>query len=55
VIKAIHREIFNLDISEKAKMEIIEQMGEYEFRIVEGGSSDVQIESLLAQIANLDY
>jgi replication factor C small subunit len=55
VIKAIHREIFNLDISEKAKMEIIEQMGEYEFRIVEGGSSDEQIESLLAQIANLDY
>ncbi|MDY6778805.1 MAG: replication factor C small subunit [Candidatus Nanohaloarchaea archaeon] len=54
VIKAIHREVYNLDIPEKAKLEIIEQMGEYEFRIVEGGSPDVQIESLLAQIGNLD-
>lgn len=53
VIKAIHREVYDLDISEKKKLKIIEQMGEYEFRIVEGGSPDVQIESLLAQIANL--
>ncbi|MDY6770915.1 MAG: replication factor C small subunit [Candidatus Nanohaloarchaea archaeon] len=54
VIKAIHREVYDLDIPEHAKLEVIEQMGEYEFRIVEGGSPDVQIESLLAQIANLD-
>ncbi len=54
VIKAIHREVYDLDIPERAKLEIIKQMGEFEFRIVEGGSPDVQIESLLAQIANLD-
>lgn len=53
VIKAIHREVYDLDISEEKKLSIIKQMGEYEFRIVEGGSPDVQIESLLAQIANL--
>lgn len=53
VIKAIHREVYDLDISEEKKLAIIKEMGEYEFRIVEGGSPDVQIESLLAQIANL--
>ena len=51
VIKAIHREVFNLDVSEKKKMEIISKIGEYEFRIIEGGSPDVQIESLLANIS----
>ncbi|MDY6789434.1 MAG: replication factor C small subunit [Candidatus Nanohaloarchaea archaeon] len=50
IIKAIHREVYNLDIPEKKKLKIIEKMGEFEFRIVEGGSPDVQIESLLAQI-----
>ncbi|MFB6294992.1 MAG: Replication factor C small subunit, partial [Candidatus Nanohaloarchaea archaeon] len=54
VLKAIHREIFDLDISEAAKLELIREMGEYEFRIIEGGSPDVQIESFLAQVANLD-
>jgi replication factor C small subunit len=54
VLKAIHREIFDLDISEDAKLELIRAMGEYEFRIIEGGSPDVQIESFLAQVANLD-
>jgi len=53
VIKAIHREVFNLDITEKKKMSIISMIGEYEFRIIEGGSPDVQIESLLAQIGIL--
>ncbi|MDY6766015.1 MAG: replication factor C small subunit [Candidatus Nanohaloarchaea archaeon] len=54
VLKAIHREIFDLDIPEEAKLELIREMGEYEFRIIEGGSPDVQIESFLAQVANLD-
>lgn len=54
VLKAIHREIFDLDISERAKLSLIREMGEYEFRIIEGGSPDVQIESFLAQVANLD-
>ncbi len=54
VLKSIHREIFDLDIPEQAKLELIEKMGEYEFRIIEGGSPDVQIESFLAQVANLD-
>jgi replication factor C small subunit len=54
VIKALHREVYELDIPERAKLEIIEKMGEFEFRIVEGGSPDVQIESLLAQVAEIE-
>lgn len=54
VLKSLHREIYNLDVPERAKLELIETMGEYEFRIVEGGSPDLQLESFLAQVANLD-
>lgn len=54
VINAVHREIFDLDISDAAKLEIVENLGEYEFRIAEGGSSDIQIEALLAKISDLE-
>ncbi|MFB6114736.1 MAG: replication factor C small subunit [Candidatus Nanohalobium sp.] len=54
VIGSIHREIFELDISDEGKLEIMEKLGEFEFRISEGGSSDIQIEALLAQISNLE-
>ncbi len=54
VIDAVHREVMDLDVSDEGKLEIIEKLGEYEFRIAEGGTSDIQIESLLAQISNLE-
>lgn len=54
VINAIHREVLDLDISDKGKLEIIDNLGEFEFRIAEGGTSDIQIEALLAKISNLD-
>ncbi|MFB6204613.1 MAG: replication factor C small subunit [Candidatus Nanohaloarchaea archaeon] len=54
VIDSIHREVFDLDISEEAKLEIVDNLGEFEFRIAEGGSSDIQIEALLAKIASLE-
>ena len=55
VINAIHREIMDLDVSDRAKLEIIEHLGEFEFRIAEGGTSDIQIEALLAKIADLEH
>ena len=54
VIDSVHREIFDLDVSERAKLEIIENLGEFEFRISEGGSADIQIEAFLAQMADLE-
>lgn len=53
VIKAIHREILYLEIPEKAKAVLIDKLGEYEFRIVEGGTEDLQIEAFLAQVSAL--
>lgn len=54
IINAIHREVMDLDISDRGKLEIIEHLGEFEFRIAEGGTSDIQIEALLAKIADLE-
>jgi replication factor C small subunit len=53
IINAIHREIFNLDIKDELKVRIIEILGEYDFRMSEGASPDVQIDAFLAKIATL--
>ena len=54
IVSSIHREIYDLDISDDKKLEVIESLGEFEFRITEGASADVQIEALLAKIAALE-
>jgi len=48
VIKEIHRQIYSLDLTEKAKVQLIEKTGEYEFRLSEGSSDLIQLEALLA-------
>jgi replication factor C small subunit len=53
IISSIHREIYDLDLEDKQKLEVMESLGEFEFRITEGASSDIQIEALLAKIASL--
>lgn len=49
VIREIHRQIFNLNLPDSIKLQLIEKTGEYEFRINQGGSEDIQLEALLAQ------
>ena len=49
IIREIHKQIYSLDISEQAKIQLIEKTGEYEFRISEGSSDLIQLEALLAQ------
>ena len=51
VIKGIHRELLDLDIDERKKAILIDKLGEYEFRIVEGGTEDLQMECFLAQLS----
>ncbi len=53
VISSVHREIYDLDLEDKQKLEVMEALGEFEFRITEGASSDIQIEALLAKIGAL--
>ncbi len=53
IIKQMHREVFSLDIPDKAKVKLIDLIGEYEFRLVEGANERIQLESLLAQLLPL--
>lgn len=49
VIREIHKQIYGLDLTEQAKVELIRATGEYEYRLSQGGSDIVQLEALLAQ------
>lgn len=48
IISACHREVYNLEIPEEKKVELVSQIGEYDFRISEGGDPIIQLESMLA-------
>ena len=49
IIKEIHRQIFELPVPEEVKLELIEKTGEFEFRLNQGGTEEIQLEALLAQ------
>jgi len=53
IIRGIHKEIFDLSVPEKAKLEMIDKTGEFEFRLNQGGSEDIQLLALLAQFTKL--
>jgi replication factor C small subunit len=50
IILQVYREIVNLEIPEKKKVLLVDRVGEYDFRLVEGANEHIQIEALLAQI-----
>ncbi|MEM5792805.1 MAG: replication factor C small subunit [Candidatus Aenigmatarchaeota archaeon] len=49
IIKACHTNIYEIDISDEKKMQMISQLGEYDFRISEGGDPLIQLEAMLSQ------
>jgi len=49
IIREIHKQIYSLDISEQAKVQLIEKTGEFEYRLSEGSSDLIQLEALLTQ------
>jgi len=49
IIKEIHSQVFDLDVTEEKKLKLLEHIGEFEFRLNQGGSPEIQIEALLAQ------
>ncbi len=51
IVRQIHSEIFRLAITEKKRIELIEAVGEIDFRLVQGGDEEVQLSALLAQLA----
>ncbi|MBU0460144.1 MAG: replication factor C small subunit [Nanoarchaeota archaeon] len=48
VIKQIQKEIWNLELDDRRKVELVDKCGEVEFRMVEGSDEYIQLESFLA-------
>ncbi|MGQ4872543.1 MAG: replication factor C small subunit [Promethearchaeia archaeon] len=53
IIKSLHREIYNLNYSEDIKIELVKLLAEYEYRLSQGGTEEIQLQSLLAKIVLL--
>ncbi|MFW9821709.1 MAG: replication factor C small subunit [Candidatus Thorarchaeota archaeon] len=53
IIKNIHREIYELDISEELKIELSKLLAEFEYRLSQGGTENIQLQALLAKIIML--
>jgi replication factor C small subunit len=51
VLKQVHRAVFDLPIPDLVKVQLIDRVGEADFRLVEGASERIQIEALLAHFA----
>jgi len=52
IVRQVHSEIFRLAIPEKKRIELIEAVGEIDFRLVQGGDEEVQLSALLARLAS---
>ena len=53
IIKNIHREIYELDIAERMKIELSKLLAEIEYRLSQGGTEEIQLQALLANIIML--
>lgn len=51
VLDQVHREIFNLKIPERVKVELVDKVGEFAFRLVEGANERIQLEAMLAHFS----
>jgi len=52
IVAGIHRAVFELPVSEEAKVRLIDRVGEAEFRMVSGSSERIQLEALLAHFVH---
>lgn len=49
IVKQVQKEIWNLDLDSRTKVDLIDKCGEIEFRMTEGADEFIQLEALLAQ------
>ncbi len=50
IILQMYREVDGLKVDERKKVQLIDRIGEYNFRLVEGANERIQVEALLAQL-----
>jgi replication factor C small subunit len=53
IIRGLHEVVFDVPVPENVKADIVDRMGEVDFRIVEGSNERIQLEALLAHLAAL--
>ena len=53
IIKNIHREIYDLNVSEDLKIELTKLLAEFEYRLSQGGTEEIQLQALLSKIVML--
>jgi replication factor C small subunit len=51
IIRQIHKSLIDSTVKDSLKIELIDKVGEIEFRLVEGSNDRIQLESLLAHFA----
>jgi replication factor C small subunit len=51
IIRQIHKSLIESTVKDSLKIELIDKVGEIEFRLVEGSNDRIQLESLLAHFA----
>lgn len=53
IIKNLHREIYDLKVQEYIKIELSKLLAEFEYRLSQGGTEEIQLQALLAKIVLL--
>jgi len=53
IVKNLHREIYDLDVLEDVKIELTKILAEFEYRLSQGGTEEIQLQALLANIVML--
>jgi len=48
ILEQVHRAIFELHIPERAKVELVDRLGEFSFRLTQGANERIQLEAMLA-------
>jgi replication factor C small subunit len=51
IIRQIHREVLKMGIDELVKVQLVDMVGEAEFRLVEGADPEIQLSHILAKFA----
>jgi replication factor C small subunit len=50
-VNQLHRELYNVDfLSETSKLELTEWMAEIDYRLVEGGGEQIQLDAMTARL-----
>ncbi len=51
VLNQVHKEIFNLKLPERTKVELVDKAGEFSFRLTQGANERIQLEAMLAHFS----